>query len=441
VQLIFPLRRILVFLLSLWLTIQPAIALGIEHRSPLFIASTFVKSSISSQLFEANALEPFLGWFTKPAMERRAVAQIENYVGLGNAQIAFAVPVDAGQVVEPNAPRTIIQQRLEALFMRSSYKAHSPFHTWSKRTRLNLIADSIALILQREDRQEFVKWMRDLVASQKSQLLPDIPPLISSYLAILNIQKPTQAALVVGAYAGQEAFARLSEYPMGEDALREQIQQLRAVFGLNPLLTWRIIYVIDGDDRKPGNRYREKKTSKMAQHILETEFPDLWNAGCFRIYEFTPELKTRLRSAQGGAIVYGMRKAVDQGADVVLYTTKDLDIHLAFTGGLIEPLTSNQADFTLGSARVEGGLSGIMRRCACISAPYITFLCELWCRSDKFMIHKMPSKRFRGQPSKKSFLSPQRAFLRELLTIFTHFRISSSFAHARPVFALSKSLS
>lgn len=187
---------------------------------------------------------------------------------------------------------------------------------------------------------------------------PGLPPgarlVLESYLDIDAIQIPTKVVTVISIYGGQIACLPPTAHARGEDAIREKIRQFRDLYGINSSITWELIFVDDGDDRHPGNPCTWERTSSVIARCLGDEFHSADEAGRYTVLEMSDEIRRRLNSVQGAAIVYGMHEALRRGAHIVAYTNIDLDTHVSLQGKLVGALRHDGVAVAVGSNRIQG---------------------------------------------------------------------------------------
>lgn len=153
---------------------------------------------------------------------------------------------------------------------------------------------------------------------------------------------------------------RRGEHPHGEDSIRFKMDALTHLETLNPMLSCRF-YVID--DSCPDG------SGNMAQAILNEDYSDSVDSGKARVYflaeaidtddpDLPPELTHKdgpNRSVKGGAILFGMRKALADdavtGLHIIIDNDADLSVHPEQIGLLIEPILLGRAEAVAGSRR------------------------------------------------------------------------------------------
>jgi len=228
--------------------------------------------------------------------------------------------------------------------------AETPSH---EQQNLFLLSKALSVALSGKDKDPFIKYLRSIVMLPKEALPPRARILIESYLAIVEIDKPTSVWTVNAMYHEQQRLQRPTEVEGGEDALRLSLQQLRDLYAINPLVDWGLIMVNDGDDRSDTDIRYKKRSSDIANDILLEGFPEYYSGkgstgSRVQIYDMPQEMREVIQSVKGGAIIYGMRQALNMGADFVIFTDQDISIDLSQEGALLEPLIKDRADAAMG---------------------------------------------------------------------------------------------
>ncbi|TRZ48736.1 MAG: hypothetical protein D4S01_09790, partial [Dehalococcoidia bacterium] len=136
----------------------------------------------------------------------------------------------------------------------------------------------------------------------------------------------------------------------GQDALRLKVQQKEDLYGVNPLVDWRMIAVNDGNDKMYK---RSLKSSDVTLFLLKRFYPQyllLSEKGVSKIQvlELQQDVREAIGSVKGGAIIYGMRKALTDGADYVIYTDQDGSVSLEEEGALLKPILLGKASASIG---------------------------------------------------------------------------------------------
>ena len=175
-----------------------------------------------------------------------------------------------------------------------------------------------------------------------------------------SIDQPVTITLLNPVYKETERMQRRVEHPYGEDSLRFKMNALKRLEELNTNLSCRLLIIDDGCPEGSG---------EMAQAILEEEYPEAVARGMAGVYflsqaidEKDPDLPPGLthkdgdnRSVKGGAILFGMRKALAdepaRGRHIIVDNDADLSIHPEQVGLLLEPILQGQAEVVAGSRR------------------------------------------------------------------------------------------
>lgn len=174
-----------------------------------------------------------------------------------------------------------------------------------------------------------------------------------------NLDRPVTVTLLNPVYKETGRIQRREEHPHGENSIRFKAEALKSLERSNPNLSFRLIVV---DDECPDG------SGHMAAGILQDDFPDEVNDGKFQVFflrdaidENDPDVPPGLthkdganRSVKGGALLFGMRKAIQQevsGLHIVVDNDADLSIHPAQLGLLVEAIAAGDAEAVAGSRR------------------------------------------------------------------------------------------
>ncbi|MCX5710362.1 MAG: DUF4922 domain-containing protein [Candidatus Omnitrophica bacterium] len=222
--------------------------------------------------------------------------------------------------------------------------------------RLQLIATVCSAVLKRKDAATVADFLERLIKDcrMEPQMIAEAKLMVNSYLSFYRIRTPVKVATVISVYGHQLSIQKKSEFEGAEDAMRNKILQLQELFSVNPLLDWQLIYVQDGDDRKYTSSLNSFKTTDLMLGILRKEFTAELKSGRICVFEVDQSLKEQIQGCQGSGVLYGMRKAVQLGAGIVIYTNVDLDTHVGLEGNIIKPLMEGSLDLVIGSNRVKG---------------------------------------------------------------------------------------
>jgi len=217
---------------------------------------------------------------------------------------------------------------------------------------LYLLSKALSMALSGAYRKDFIGYLKQMLFKNPATLPPKSKVLIESYITIAEIGKPTIITTVYAMRGEQTRIQSPLEKPGGEDAFRLKIQQKEDLYRVNPLAYWRMIAVNDGDDRK---FLSTSKSSDVAGFILRRSYPQYSSPSHgrdgipkIRVLELQQDTRDAIGSVKGGAIIYGMRKALDDGADYVIYTDQDRSVSLAEEGVSLKPILAGKADASLG---------------------------------------------------------------------------------------------
>jgi hypothetical protein len=175
---------------------------------------------------------------------------------------------------------------------------------------------------------------------------------------VRGLTAPVTITLLNPVYKETGRMQRREEHPHGEDSIRCKIRILRGLEALNRHLTARLIVI---DDECPN------ESGRMADQILR-EYEEDHASEKYRalflgeaIDARDPELPSGLthkdgprRSVKGGALLFGMRKALKhtaEGLHLLIDNDADLSVHPAQIGILIEDIIEGRAKAVAGSRR------------------------------------------------------------------------------------------
>jgi hypothetical protein len=175
---------------------------------------------------------------------------------------------------------------------------------------------------------------------------------------VRELDTPVTITLLNPVYKETGRMQRREDHPHGEDSIRCKIRVLRRLEALSRHLTARLVVI---DDECPNG------SGRMADRILR-EYGEDHASGKYRtlflaeaIDARDPELPSGLthkdgarRSVKGGAVLYGMRKALKHavgGLHLLVDNDADLSVHPAQLGILIEDIVGGRAGAVAGSRR------------------------------------------------------------------------------------------
>jgi hypothetical protein len=175
---------------------------------------------------------------------------------------------------------------------------------------------------------------------------------------VRELGMPVTITLLNPVYKETGRMQPREDHPHGEDSIRCKIRILRSLEALNRNLTARLVVI---DDECPD------ESGRMADRILR-EYGEDHASGKYRtlflgeaIDARDPALPSGLthkdgprRSVKGGAVLYGMRRMLDDGASglhLLVDNDADLSVHPAQLGILIEDIVEGRAGAVAGSRR------------------------------------------------------------------------------------------
>ncbi|NUW72294.1 glycosyltransferase [Vibrio mediterranei] len=172
--------------------------------------------------------------------------------------------------------------------------------------------------------------------------------LVASKRYVRKIQTPLRIGVVFAMWGEHNRLnPKTEQNPNGEDSLRMKVEQLAWITS-GSCIDWHLYPVDDGCPHDSAD---------IAKGIVKTtEQPD--KVTVFKLSEHldTDEgplatLNSADDSRKGGAIVLGCQKAIDEGADVVVYTDADNSVHLGQIGLLLEPYLEQAKQVVLGNRK------------------------------------------------------------------------------------------
>lgn len=177
----------------------------------------------------------------------------------------------------------------------------------------------------------------------------ELAMLLYSFSIVRELKKPIHVSFIMPMY---EEIRRLmpwsQENKYGEDAFRRKIEQLQELHKLNPHFKWHLIVVDDGSPTEECFEY----VKDQWEEIQKTEGLSQEQVLIKRI---SPKKKNQMKSRKGGAVIYGMMKAIIQGwADYIGYTDTDTSIDIRLTGLLLESLVKGESQVSIGSRWCKG---------------------------------------------------------------------------------------
>jgi hypothetical protein len=254
--------------------------------------------------------------------------------------------------INHNQSRDNVESALKIVLYREHYSKGGLLGDLGLYERLDFISECLFAALKRHDSFDLSLFLSTLLEERNDLLLAEADRLAKSFLAVYNIKTPVKVATTFAMYKGQNKIQPFSqENKIGQDFLRAKIKQLRLLYGINPNITWQLIAIQDGDDSEFSEH--GYKTIDVAEQIAKENFPELLRSQGLVFLELPQGIKQKIGSVKGGANLYGMRWAIENGADYVIYTDGDLSAHLSQEGLLLEDVISGKADVSIGSIKTK----------------------------------------------------------------------------------------
>ena len=187
-----------------------------------------------------------------------------------------------------------------------------------------------------------------------------------SHRILRKLNEPLTITLLNAVYKETSRMQPRAGHPYGEDLIRFKMNALAHLESLSPMLSCRYFVIDDGCPDGSGG---------MARTILDQDFPAAVASGKARVYMLSeaidandPDLPAGLthkdgpnRSVKGGAILFGMRKALNddvvKGRHIIIDNDADLSTHPEQIGLLIEPILQQQAEAVAGSRRNQDSVA------------------------------------------------------------------------------------
>ncbi|MFH1868351.1 MAG: inositol monophosphatase family protein [Candidatus Omnitrophota bacterium] len=234
-------------------------------------------------------------------------------------------------------------------FTKSNYSTDPKaiFNRFTFYSRLDLISKCLSLSLKRKDSDEVARFLKHVLELADKSIMPEARKLISSYLTVYEIKNPIKVATIIGVYTEQRNIQpKSSKNTEGKDYLKSKIEQLNDLYVINPKVRHQLVIVQDGDD---GRFYNGRKSIDIARDVINEEFPDAIDRKEIVLLELSQETREKIGSVKGGAIMYGLRWALDNGIDYAITTDADLASHGGEEGLLLDSAINKGTDLAIGS--------------------------------------------------------------------------------------------
>jgi hypothetical protein len=223
---------------------------------------------------------------------------------------------------------SLVVSNLEALLRAA---ASQPLN-WN---RLEVIRKALSLSLKRNNVAPIVSGLQTLLAEGA---IRSVAPMVESFLQLMAIPRTCQVTTVLTLFK-PEAMPLDTMRP---EYLQFRIEQLEDLYVVNPRLSWRLIIVYEPHD----------SVSQEAQwlELLRGKYPTYEHSRQVQIIRLPPG---HPETFKGAGIVYGMHKALEEGADYVIYGDAKPAVDWGQEGVVLAPVVSNSDSIVIGSRYAE----------------------------------------------------------------------------------------
>lgn len=251
-----------------------------------------------------------------------------------------------------------------ALFLETSNAAYASFRHETEAGCLRPVASAQRLTPGQHTLpgllpEEAGKSDRELLESLgiKPQTDHQAERFLHSLESVRSIKEPVRVVFIMPMYKEEKRLKPKSESnPLGEDALRQKVKELYALNSINPLFKGRIIAVDDGSPGASSADCVRKLWQEIRQEYAGRNI--ILEENLVTVEVITPGQKRLLGSKKGGAVIFGMKKALeDNWADYIGYTDTDISTNLFQAAALLEPLYDGESDVAIGSRWCREGTS------------------------------------------------------------------------------------
>jgi hypothetical protein len=172
--------------------------------------------------------------------------------------------------------------------------------------------------------------------------------LVESRQSLARLKEPLKLGIVFAMWGEQNRLKpKSAENPNGEDSLRVKLDQLQRISEGTPL-QWTLYAVDDGcphGSAKLARECAESHPQKGSLRVLELGQAIPAESGPLK------DLKDVNHSRKAGAVILGAMTALEEGADVVMYTDADNSVHLGQIGILLAPYLERGCRVVLGNRK------------------------------------------------------------------------------------------
>ncbi len=283
--------------------------------------------------------------------------------------------------------------------------------------RMSVLSKTLSKLLSAPDAMQNALHLKRLLdANFKSKkLLPEAEKMIRSFLNVYELRRngePINVGYVISMYGEADRLnAESLDNLLGEDALAEKIAELDELYSVNLNVHYRLLLVDDGEfngqrdksdetlsfeivpsnyrenflqnvsswinknfalnahkflheffDENKNTQFRVKSkyggisSGETALQILQERFADKLKSGQVKVFFVDKKQKKQISGRKGSGVILGMRKAINDGADYVIFTGTDRTIHTGQSGLLLSDLVAGKTDVVIGSRRLSDSI-------------------------------------------------------------------------------------
>lgn len=176
--------------------------------------------------------------------------------------------------------------------------------------------------------------------------------LAKSKCAIKNIQKACKIGVVFAMWRESSRILPNSQInPSGEDCINDKLKSLHWLTE-DSMVDWHVYAVDDNCPEESHKVAREViQNSPLKHKITLLELAKGWPYGGLPL----SEMKHLEESTKGGAIIYGLQTAIEDGCDFVCYTDCDNSVHIGEIGILLKSVLKGGTEQPAAFGKIVGG--------------------------------------------------------------------------------------
>lgn len=191
--------------------------------------------------------------------------------------------------------------------------------------------------------------LADYMAVEKAPLEARMAGLLADSASWMKANAEPRKIAVVFAMWGEQnrLLPRSEENPNGENSLVTKLEQLDWVCRDTPV-DWHLYAVDDGCPHGSGEIARQVASGHdLAEKVSVLSLADALPA----VDGPLKNLASADDSRKAGAVILGAMRAMDHGADAVIYTDADNSVHLGQIGLLLRPYVESEVPVVLGNRK------------------------------------------------------------------------------------------